>query len=355
MKNESFSLADIENSISIENGIFRKEKLSLFAVVRNEILLIGALLNHYRDLGIEQFLVLDDGSDDGTNEFLFAQADCVVLSSPFSVGGFGYINICQGNTVKKCMPDAVLKRAIGQKYFLGRYAVHADADEFLVLPAAVSSFVELINILDRRNIDCVVASMVDFYPTDLGGLFHAPELKSLADLLQHYQYYDAKPVLELVKGQHPRQVDDGTSARLFRKYGISNNSGRFPKLSLALGRKRSLSYRKSVRFKTPILKWSETAYLRNAHEASIPPTELALLAMMHFRFTHGFEKKFETSIVRKTHGRKSTRPIGYRRMVREMNRTGGGFMGPDSRKFENPDEFLQHGIAKWELDLGKTL
>ena len=347
MPNRLFSIFDIQDSITVINGIPNTKKLSLFSVVRNEIFLIGALLNHYRVLGIEQFLILDDGSDDGTKEFLCEQPDCVVLSSSISFGG--YITVDDGNSKKRRNTGGQLKRAVGQKFFMGNYVLHVDADEFLFLPAGVSGISEIIDILEKNNIDCIAASMVDFYPSDLGELSRAPEIRSLSDLLNHYPYYDAKPVLALVEGEQARQVDDGPSPRLFRRYGISKNFGRFPKLSMALDRYLPLSHMSSARFKTPIIKWAQNTYLNGSHRANVPPSDLALLAMAHFKFNHSFEQKTEEAIVRKTHHKKSLIYTNYKRLLREMKRTGGDFLGPDSRKFESPMEFLQYGIAKWDL------
>ena len=44
-------------------------------VVRNESLRLPSTLAHYRQLGVDRFLVIDNGSDDGTLEFLRGQPD----------------------------------------------------------------------------------------------------------------------------------------------------------------------------------------------------------------------------------------------------------------------------------------
>ena len=47
----------------------------LFSTVRNEIERISHFLEHYRKLGVSHFLIVDNGSDDGTADVLLAQPD----------------------------------------------------------------------------------------------------------------------------------------------------------------------------------------------------------------------------------------------------------------------------------------
>ena len=68
---------------------------------------LAAFLDHYRRLGVDQFLILDDSSSDGTREFLSAQADCLVLSSdlgfgdPVAAGGEGGARTTRAGTLLK--------------------------------------------------------------------------------------------------------------------------------------------------------------------------------------------------------------------------------------------------------------
>jgi len=47
----------------------------LFATIRNEFDRLDAFLEHYRSLGVRHFLVVDNGSEDGSAEFLQTQPD----------------------------------------------------------------------------------------------------------------------------------------------------------------------------------------------------------------------------------------------------------------------------------------
>jgi len=60
--------------------------VTLLTIVHNEMFFLPAFLAHYRSLGIEQFVVLDDASTDGTQSFLAQQPDVVVVKSSYRYG-----------------------------------------------------------------------------------------------------------------------------------------------------------------------------------------------------------------------------------------------------------------------------
>src|SRR5579871_222638 len=51
----------------------------VLSVVRNESLRLPYLLTHYRRLGFDRFIFVDNGSTDGTTELLLQQPDCAVV------------------------------------------------------------------------------------------------------------------------------------------------------------------------------------------------------------------------------------------------------------------------------------
>ena len=53
---------------------------------RNERLRLPAFLNHYRSLGVDEFLVIDNDSSDGSTEYLAAQADVGAAGHTANVG-----------------------------------------------------------------------------------------------------------------------------------------------------------------------------------------------------------------------------------------------------------------------------
>ena len=53
----------------------RPEPILLFVTVRNERVRLPYFLEYYRKLGVDHFVVIDNGSDDGSREYLAAQPD----------------------------------------------------------------------------------------------------------------------------------------------------------------------------------------------------------------------------------------------------------------------------------------
>lgn len=65
------------------NKIVRKNKHApiLICVLKDEINKIESFLKHYRKIGVEVFIFLDNNSTDGTREYLCRQKDAIVYSS----------------------------------------------------------------------------------------------------------------------------------------------------------------------------------------------------------------------------------------------------------------------------------
>ena len=70
------------------SGARRDDAITVCSIVKDELFHLPAFFDHYRKLGAEQFIILDDKSRDGTGEFLRSQPDCLVLEAQ---QGFGDI------------------------------------------------------------------------------------------------------------------------------------------------------------------------------------------------------------------------------------------------------------------------
>ena len=99
---------------------FGRRALLACVVVRNEALRLPFLLEYYRRLGVDRFLFVDNGSADGTLEFLLAQPDVHVWSTSFS---FNQANF-----------GSAWFEVLLSTYGVGHWCVMVDADELLVFP-----------------------------------------------------------------------------------------------------------------------------------------------------------------------------------------------------------------------------
>jgi len=341
------SEADFSNHVRIESGRFRDAEVNLYAIVRDEMFFLDAFLDHYRGLGVDQFLILDDSSSDGTREFLSAQTDCLVLSSDL---GFGDPVAAKGEKgVRTMRAGTLLKRIIPRKYLKDRYALYADADEFLILPEGIDDLRTIIRLLERESIACVAASLVDFYPQDLAELDHSIRARSFSDLLARYPYYDATPLVELVSGDWPRPLGEGASKRLFREHGIRDVPRVLSKLPTAMTRLLPFPTPRSAWLKTPLIKWDDATWLDGSHNANVPPSHRALLSMVHFKFTFDLKRRTEQALERRSHSRGGQKYRHYEQLLRSMRRHGSNFTAAETARYSSPGTLTAHGLMKWEL------
>jgi len=122
-----------------------------FAPVRNEMLRVRQWLSHYRAVGIARFFVVDNGSTDGTFEFLDAQPDVFAVRSDES--------FLQSNT------GAAWLSELHRKLPGGTWVMFADADELLVYrgwPRRPLS--DLLDEVEHEGANAVFAFMLDMYP-----------------------------------------------------------------------------------------------------------------------------------------------------------------------------------------------
>jgi hypothetical protein len=127
------------------------EPILLFATLRNERIRLPYFLQYYRDLGVEHFLMVDNGSTDGSAEFLAQQPDVSVWSTTASYkrSRFGM--------------DWVM--GLLRRYGHGHWCVVVDVDEFLIYPFCETRPLRaLTDWLDASQIRAFSAMLLDMYP-----------------------------------------------------------------------------------------------------------------------------------------------------------------------------------------------
>lgn len=208
-----------------------------FVTVRNEIVRLPNFLEHYRKLGIDHFLFVDNDSDDGTAAFLHAQPDVSVWTTKhsyklarFGMDWLGWLQCRYGN---------------------GHWCLTIDADELLVYPECESRDLQKLTAwLDERGIASFGAMLIDMYPK---GPLNEVNYQPGDDPLRILSWFDADTYRDQIHDYYSNLwIQGGARERVF----FAKDPARAPTLN-----------------KTPLVKWHwRYAYVSSTHQ--ILPTRL---------------------------------------------------------------------------------
>lgn len=127
------------------------EPIGVVLAARNEMTMLPHLLDHYRSIGVRAFYAVDNASDDGSREWLLAQPDVVVYSAAGEYRTSHY--------------GVTWQQTVLAHHFISRWAVVADADEFLIYPGWRNrSLAEFVAAVEAERANAVPLWMVDMYP-----------------------------------------------------------------------------------------------------------------------------------------------------------------------------------------------
>ncbi|OOY35102.1 glycosyltransferase family 2 protein [Solemya velum gill symbiont] len=343
---QKLSLADLGNSLSIESGTLDPKKLTVYGIFRNELFFARSFLSHYRSIGVEQFLILDDSSEDGTKEFLASQNDCVILSSPYSYGQ--EVTIIDWHSEKPVRAGVPMKAVIPSHFLTDQWAIYADADEFLFLPPGISTLQDLIKRLERGSYRSVASSLVDFFPAQLSfASTNTPE--TLDDLINETGYFDTPPLITIDpdKGKIIR-LNKGASSRILYDHGIYKDHWHLKLLPSFVIRSPHIKkhiMQRSPTYKTPLIRWNEHVELLSSHRANIKPHPELILTTAHFKYTSDLERRIRMAIKLQSYSNKSKRYFKLAKLLpTKTSDAEMDLLGPDSTKFEGIEDFIENKL-----------
>lgn len=341
-------MRDLATPFRTLHGTLRDARATAFAVVRNESYYLRSFLDHHRRLGIDQFIILDDQSTDGTRELLLLQPDCLVLESPFA---FGERVVVPGSWPERRERAGILfKSLIPQRHLAGRYALYLDADEYLVLPAGVASVGDLFEALARNRIPSVAAGLIDFYPESAGDMDVPRHLLTSQQMLGAHPYFDARPLLGWREGAtSPHRTYDGATARLFRKHGVRHLPAWARGAPRWLRRMLPFRYPTPSVLKTPIVHWAPGVEYLNSHKANVPCTGQVVVGLAHMKFTHDLSRRVAYAIESEAYTRGSEKYLSYGALLASMRSGDPSFLGPDSRRYAAPADLAAAGLTRLDL------
>ena len=250
------------------------------STIRNEIIRLPFFLDHYRALGVNLFLFVDNGSEDGTTDFLAAQPDVSVWTThdSYKLSRFGM--------------DWLTWLQIRHAH--GHWCLTVDADEILIYPYHDTRPLPALTAwLDAGQVRSFGALMLDMYPK---GPLDAQTYDAGQDPFETLCWFDGgnytirrQSVLERL------WIQGGVRARRF----FADQPERAPTLS-----------------KVPLVKWDRRyAYVSSSH-ALLPRDlnhvydggggEYASGVLLHSKFLHMVVTKSAEEKLRQEHFANST-------------------------------------------------
>lgn len=153
----------------------RANDILLFSTLRNEKVRLPYFLKYYRDLGVNHFLIVDNGSDDGSREYLSEQPDVSLWTTNHSYKrsrfGVDWLNWLQ------------------MRYGHDHWCLVVDPDEFFVYPFCDTRPIRaLTDWLDASSIKSFPAMLLDMYPK---GPLNAQPYHQGQDPFEIAQYFDS--------------------------------------------------------------------------------------------------------------------------------------------------------------------
>ena len=337
---------EIDKAFEIVSGQPRRNDTSVFAVVRDEMYFLPAFLDHYRGLGYDQFVFLDDFSEDGTFEFLLDQSDCVVLRSSYRYGE--PIKTDHFKKGKLNRAGIYLKYLIQTMLFEEQYITHVDADEFLIFPEQFNGISDLVDYLKTNEIKSIHASSIEFFPENISSVNIDLAPQTFAEILNHCPFFDNTKLLELRSSPNHRDVativGKSASSRLFERESIRDLRLPWADFPQFLLKRLPFKTAQSHVIKTPIAFRDKDSKMAGSHYANVPASAKVSVAMAHFVFTSNLPAKIANSLAWKSHARGATKYVSYSKLLKAMETGNGSFLGPQSERFVDVRQLEDTGL-----------
>jgi len=270
---ESYRYSVDLHCVQDHTGAITSRDILLFAVLRNEAVRIPFFLDYYRKLGVNHFLIVDNGSDDGFRELVRNVDDVSVWHTERSYRranfGMHWVNY------------------LLRKYGTNHWCVTCDPDEFLVYPNCdtrqLSELAAFLETEERRSLFCV---MLDMYGS---GSILTTKYRQGDDPFEIAPYFDPSGYVQKIGWLRESWVTGGVRRRVF----FSDIPWMTPSLN-----------------KTPFVKWRWSySYYLSMHqlvpcwlnEAHAKEHNSVTGCLMHFKYFSLLKQKVAEEMHRKEH------------------------------------------------------
>jgi glycosyltransferase involved in cell wall biosynthesis len=246
----------------------------VISVVRNEMAIIGEYFEHYRNAGIRRFVIVDNGSTDGTLDFVSAQPDADV-----------YSQVDLFSTIRK---QAWINQII-LRYGYARWYLIADADEHVVFDGIERhGFSDIVMRLETQHCRAGRGMLIDMYNDRPLNQLSPPH----ASLRREHRFFDPGPYIEVLR---PEMIScrGGVRRRMFS--GLSPDFD--PELT-----------------KYPLLKLEPGEFVASPHHIWPPSPHLAdprIFGILHYKFTNSLSDKVIDAVARGQYWNHSAEYVVY--------------------------------------------
>jgi hypothetical protein len=279
----------------------------LAAVIRNEVRRLPGFLAHYRSLGVDRFLVVDNASGDGGQAVLAQEPDVDLWLARGS-----YLAANRG----RLWADALVHAIAG-----GHWVLIADADEFLVYDGMDRHDLHgLAQLLGRRGERRLNAPLIDIYGP---GPIHATPLPG-SDPLAAEWWFDTTSY-EMIRSPYGDMLLGGPRARVFstpdRQFTVNAQKFPFSRFDAATA-----------------YCWVHRPYPYHWNQGR------PMAALLHLKFTEDFPALVDRACIEKQHSGGSVEYRVYQAALR--SRPDISFLGPCSARYEDPQSLVAAGLIE---------
>ena len=283
-------------------------------VVRNEADRLPHFLAYYRALGVDHFLIVDNGGTDETPDLLSQQPDISLWRTDHSYRlsrfGVDWLTVLQ------------------IRYGGGHWCLTVDADELLVYPNCESSDLKaLTSELSRRGQDALGVIMLDMFPK---GPISDVTYSDADDPIQTLPWFEATGYRTQTHETYENEwIQGGVRDRFF----FAAEPSRAPTLN-----------------KFPLVKWNKRyAYVNSTHQ--VLPIRLHRFfdlnnaghisgALLHTKFLPSIIEKSKEELVRKQHFQNSALYEDYHQILA----TGPDLWSENAQKYTDSHQLVELGL-----------
>lgn len=325
----------------------RDLKVLVFSVVRDEMVRLPAFLNHYRGMGIKTFVIVDNGSRDGTFEYLRAQSDVLVFrtSESYAASNFGMKWLNELHQKLKSI-----------------WILYADADELLVYKGWPNKpIAELCADAANQNCNSIFGTMVDMYPdgplesASAGGSADLFALAPCFDKDYHFRLTPVKPwrepfkLIEVIGGPRVRLASSWKRevATGWFTYAVRGQIDRI----LPLTPDRFLPWvvrmwpkQPPALAKTPLVLSGSGVSYATGHGGPGSRFHRESTVICHFKFLSDFAERVRHEAVRGEHYRRGAEYIVYAEVLKKFNEIDLRYEG--TQRFSSVDQFVSLGLIR---------